>query len=409
MRFLILSQYYPPEVGAAQVRLHNFAKVLVKLGHEVSVQTALPNYPAGRIFAGYRGKSYAREVIDGVAVERSWIYPVSTAGMRRMLAYGSFQLGSFWPLLKKIRTWKPDYLFVESPPLFLGLTAMALQRLTGVPFIFNVADLWPDWAVEMGVIEKDSVYYKLAHRLEHDTYRASAYVNIVVNNMKPALLDKGVPEDKILFLPNGVDLELFSPDNRPLQSKVAREVQRRYGDKRIVLYAGTHGKYHGLEVAIDAAAQLQRRQDILFLFVGDGAEKAHLIDYAGQHQVQNVAFYDPVPPEVVAELLQLSRIALSVIQIPTRAAKIFPAMASAKPIVYAGIGEGAELLEEAGAALVVAPRDAQGVAKAVEALLDDPSLAAALGCRGRRYVEDHLSWQALVDKWLEQLKRESPI
>lgn len=400
MRFLVLTQYYRPEVGAAQVRLHNVARALKNLGHDVHVITAMPNYPQGEVFQDYKGKIYLKEVVDDVPVERTWIFPVREAGFRRLLSYGSFQLSSLGVLGRATRRWKPDFIFVESPPLFLGLSAMLFRWRTS--YIFNVADLWPDWAVDMGVIRKESIYYKVVRWLEHHIYKQSSFITIVVQDIKPALLAKNVPEKKILFLPNGVDLELFSPTPRALKSSLAQEILEKYGDKKIVLYAGTHGKYHGLEVAIDAAEILKERRDILFLFVGDGAEKQNLQAYAHKKGV-GIVFRDPVPHEVIAELFQLTTVALSVIQIPTRAAKVFPAMASAKPIVYAGVGEGAELVREAGAALVVSPRDSAAIAEAICKLVDDTSLASKLGDKGRQYVEQNLDWPVLVENWLTEL------
>ncbi len=405
MRFLFLTQYYPPEVGAAQTRLHNIAKGLRKLGHEVRVITAMPNYPKGEVLPNYQGLRYFREVIDGIPVERTWIVPTRDIGMRRLLSYASFQWSSFWPLLRAARKWKPNYILVESPPLFLGLSAIALKRLVKVPFIFNIADLWPDWAVEMGLLRKGSLYYAIARWLENWIYRESMWINIVVLEMQKALEAKRVLEEKILFLPNGVDTELFSPEPRPLKSALAQELYDRYQGKHLVLYAGTHGKYHGLEVAIEAAKLLEPRGDIQFLFVGDGAEKQHLMEYSQERRAGNVEFREPVPPQVVAELLQISSIALSVIQIPTRAAKVFPAMAAGKPVVYAGIGEGADLIRKAQAGLVVHPKDSHALAEAVRTLVEDSHLAQTLGRNGAHYVRRYYDWSMLVSRWLSELQK----
>lgn len=407
MRFLLLTQYYPPEIGAAQVRLHNVAKALNTLGHEVRVMTALPNYPKGEVFADYQGRRRVQEEVDGIAIERHWVYPVSDSGMRRLLCYASFQWSSLLPLIRLSRKWRPDFLFVESPPLFLGLSAIALKRLLRVPFIFNVADLWPDWAVDMGVIKKEGLLHKVARFLESWIYRESERVNIVVQDMRSALVGKGLAESKLLFLPNGVDLDLFSAQKRAFKSDVARELAGKYPHRQLIIYAGTHGKYHGLEVAIDAAKQLEGRPDVLFVFVGEGSEKARLMAYAQRNQVSNTLFLPSVPPDVLAELLQIASIALSVIQIPTRAAKVFPAMASGKPLVYAGRGEGAALVQEAGAGLVVPPDDSQEIADAVVRLIDDKELRVTLGLAGRQYVETNLSWTKLVRDWLFELEGRS--
>lgn len=404
MRFVILSQYYPPEVGAAQTRLHSFARTLLKLGHEVTVITALPNYPTGQVFRAYRSKAYVSEEIDGVPVRRSWILPVRHADFRRLLSYVTFQVASLPVVVQEIQRFRPDYLFVESPPTFLGLTGILVTRVFRIPFILNIADLWPDWAVQIGVLRSGGLFHKLGLFLEKKAYSEARFITVVVEEMRTILAEKGVPTSKVLFLPNGADPELFSPGDGPPRTASGKTVAERFAGRKLVLYAGTHGRYHGLDVALQAAEMLRGRSDIQFLFVGDGPEKDRLIQTSRTRGLTNVAFMDPVPLEHVADLLRLSTLALSVIQIPTRAAKILPAMSVGKPVVYAGFGEGARLVELARAGVVVPPRDPAALANAIVRIVDDPELARQLGQNGRRYIEGHLTWEALVSAWLKQLE-----
>src|SRR5205807_9750314 len=162
VRFLILTQYFPPEHGAPQVRLAAFARELRRLGHEVEVATAMPNYPTGEIFDGYRKAFYLREDWEGVPVHRVWLYASMGAGFKRLVNYGSFTATS---LLALWRARRPDYLFVESPPLFLSLPAILAATVWRVPVIFNVADLWPDSVRELGIM-KDGPILRAAERLE---------------------------------------------------------------------------------------------------------------------------------------------------------------------------------------------------------------------------------------------------
>ena len=147
MRFVILSQYFPPEIGGAQTRLKSLATELIRRGHEVEIVTSFPNYPKGELFPGYQKGFYRRENWEGLTLHRVWLYPAVGSGLKRLLNYVSFTLTSFFGLM---RCKRPDYIFVESPPLFLSVPAWVMSLLWRSPFIFNVADLWPDVIVDQG-------------------------------------------------------------------------------------------------------------------------------------------------------------------------------------------------------------------------------------------------------------------
>ncbi len=402
MRFLILTQYFPPEHGAPQVRLAAFARQLRRLGHEVEVATAMPNYPTGRIFEEYRGAWYRREDWEGIPVHRVWAYASLGAGFKRLVNYASFTATALVALLRARR---PDYLFVESPPLFLSLPAMLVAAGWRVPVIFNVADLWPDHIREMGHL-KDGAVLRAAERLERWTYRRSTFVNAVTEGIRTTLIEhKGVPADKVLLLVNGVDTETFHPG--PPEPGLVRELG--WDGKRVFLYAGTLGFSQGLTVALDAMEALRERApDVLLAFIGDGSERKVLEAAAHDRGLANVRFYDPRPPEYIARLYRCVAAGFASLKdLPlfdgARPSKILPAMASGKPVVYSGAGEGARLIERAGAGLTVRPADPAALADAIFRLAADPALASRLGAGGRRFVEAELSWPALVANWLDAL------
>lgn len=398
-RFLVLTQYFAPEVGASQVRLAAMVRELVAAGHQVEVVTAMPNHPAGRIFHEYRGRFYLKEQWEGVTVHRIWIYAAMGAGMKRILNYLSF---TFLSLIALARCEKPDYLFVESPPLFHTLTAYLASRCWRVPFIFNVADLWPDSVKRLGLM-KDGWMLRLAERWEAWAYRKAAFVNAVTEGIRVILLgEKGLPAEKVLFLNNGVDLERF----RPLPPDEGLRASLGLGDRPLLVYAGTHGFAHGVEVALYAARLLPQ---VGFVFLGDGSEKPKLQALAKELALENVRFLDPVPMEELARYYAISVGGLSTLRrnplfVMTRPVKIFGNMACAKPVVYVGEGEGAELIRGAGSGPVVPPEDPEALADAIRRLLADPDGAAEMGRRGRAFVEANMSWQALVGGWLKELE-----
>jgi len=401
MRFVILTQYFPPEIGGAQTRLKSFTSELLRHGHKVEVVTAMPNYPRGQFFSGYGKRFYKRERLDGVTVHRVWLYPAVGGGLKRMLNYGSFTLTSLYGLW---RAAKPDYIFVESPPLFLSFSAFLAGLLWRAPFIFNVADLWPDVVVDGGFM-KDSFIVSCLRKLERWSYRRAAYVNAVTDGILTVLREKkAVPEEKLLFLPNGVDTQKFYP------SLPDEDLQKKLGlaGKQIVLWAGTLGYAHGLDNVLLAAKLLKDQPDLHFLFVGDGSARAGLLRLHQQLQLENVTFREPVTLDEVPSYYSISFCGLaSLIDIPAyhgaRPSKLFPALACGKPLIFVGKGEAARLVQRAEAGIVVPPGDAQLLADAVLGLARNPTLSGALGENGRRFVEDHLQWSRLVSNWLSHL------
>jgi hypothetical protein len=161
-RFIILTQYFPPETGAPQNRLYSLTKFLLQKGIDVRVVTALPNYPKNEIFPAYRGKYAVQEVMDGIPIHRVWIYVSNSRGIvARLINYFSFVVTSFF---KMLRLPKAEFFLCESPPLFLGITAVLAAKLKGSKLIFNVSDLWPESAEKLGIIN-NRFLIKVAYRL----------------------------------------------------------------------------------------------------------------------------------------------------------------------------------------------------------------------------------------------------
>jgi glycosyltransferase involved in cell wall biosynthesis len=403
MKFLMFTQYFPPEVGAPQVRLAAMARSLVSLGHEVQVVTGMPNYPTGRIFPEYRNRMTLHEVVDGIDVRRTWLFPAMGAGPGRVANFVSFSATGGVALATAKR---PGAIFVESPPLTLAVPAAAAAFARGVPWILNVADLWPDTAVALGLLSEGTAA-SAARRLERWGYARADVVTAVTEGLRDEVLARGVPEGRLAFLPNGVDLGAFG------QAMASDEAVKSAGldpQRPFALYVGTIGYVHGLDTLVDAASELDRREsDVQIAVVGDGSERARLESLARGKGLPNTRFLDALPPDRVGPLLSSSTVAVSCLRdLPmmryVRPSKLLPAMASAVPIVYSGQGEGAALVEGADAGIVTPPGDAVALADAIEQLASDRERAARLGANGRAYVERHLTWDRLVADWLEQLE-----
>jgi len=402
MRFLVLSQYFPPEVGATQVRLSSMCRELVRAGHQVDVVTGMPHHPFGKIFPSYRRRFYCLEFQGGVRVRRTWLYAAAGSGWRRILSYFSFMLTCLYSIAR-IR--KPDYIFVDSPPLFLGMSGWLASVYWKCPFIFNVADLWPDSVVDLGVM-REGAFVRAAFWLEGWIYGRAQFVNAVTRGIYEVLRTrKNVPAVRILFLPNGVDTSII----KPLPSDESLKKQLGLAGKRIAIYAGNHGYAAGAEQILHAAKLLESHADLHFLFVGDGPDKVRLQSLACDLQLQNTTFLDSVPLERMSSYLSIADIALITLRKAgvtrgARPAKTFVMMAAAKPIILAAQGEAEELIASSQAGVIVPPDAPEQFAAAILAMHKTPEAAREMGLRGLGFVQENFEWSKLVENWLNQLR-----
>ncbi|MGI9578070.1 MAG: glycosyltransferase [Microthrixaceae bacterium] len=405
MHLVILSQYYEPEVGAAQSRLSALARGVSNAGHRVTVVTAQPNYPTGKIADGYPSFMATRESIDGVRVIRVPLYPATGRGFQRALNYLTFSLSS---LVGLVMAGRPTHLFVESPPLTLAVPGVHWARLRGASIIFNVADPWPDVAAELGVLNPGRLL-DAAYALEAWAYEEADLVTAPTEGVLDRLrTHKGVPESKLLLLPNGADTDRFDPDRADSAELAALGLQA----DGLLVYAGTMGYLHGLENVIDAAG-LARDSGVSVALIGGGSQKDELMARARESGGDNVTFIDPITPDRLAKLLPFAAAGIvSLADIPSndvvRSAKMFPVMASGRPVLHIGLGEGADLVSTAGAGMVVPNRDPAEIAAAMSEVVTASGRGDELGESGRRYVEDHLSWRSIVAKLLDRLGEGNP-
>jgi len=403
MRFLILTQYFPPEVGAPQVRLAAVVRELSRLGHEVEVVTAMPNYPKGRVLPEYRRSFYRRGLWEGHTVHRVWLWASIGTGVARLANYLSFAVTSGIGMAQARR---PDCLFVESPPLFLGVTAALASRAWRVPFIFNVADLWPDSVRELGIVSNRALL-RIAEWLERWIYAHAAVVNAATEGIRTVLIDgKGIDPKRVLLLPNGVDTELFRP--RTSDDSLANELGVR--GRKVLLYAGTLGVAQGLDTAIAAMGVVEREEPgVVLMLVGDGSDKLRLQQEVERRGLRNVLFLDPRPPEEIARLYSVAYAGFASLRRVSlldgaRPSKVLPSMASGKPIIYSGAGEGAREIVRHECGLVAPPEDATALAGAIRTLSRDPVLAERLGRNARAYAERHCGWQQIIGDWAAQVE-----
>lgn len=395
MKILILTQYFPPETGAPQNRLYELAVRLKKKGAEVTVMTAMPNYPQMRIYEGYRGKLYHYEENQGVKIHRSWIFVSRNRSIfSRLLNYFSFVFTSFSVACLKIK--KQDYILCESPPLFLGISAYLLKKIKGAKLIFNVSDLWPESAEKLGLIS-NKFLLKISTSLEEFLYKKSELITGqtqgICNNISSRF-----PKKKVHWFPNGVDLSLYSP----LPSSWRKENNFNENDF-ILLYAGIIGYAQGLDVILNAANFLKENHSIKFILLGDGPEKDRLMKLKADLRLNNVHFLDSIPksemPEILnsidASIIPLKKLELFKGAIPS---KIFETLAVEKPILLGVEGEAKSLFIDQGTCgLAYTPEDGQMLSEKILDLYNSEMLRSKLGKNGRTFVEQYFNRDEIVD------------
>jgi glycosyltransferase involved in cell wall biosynthesis len=403
VKLLILTQYFPPEVGAPQNRLFELAVRLKKSGIDVSVLTAMPNYPQMKIYDGYEGTDYLYEEIEGISVHRASIYlPKSKSIIQRLLNYFSFVYSS--AKVGKNKIGDIDVLICESPPLFLGYSALYIKRNKKAKLIFNVSDLWPESAEKLGVVTNKWML-KLAYKLEAKLYRKSVLVTGQTQGICKNINER-FPDVNTYWLPNGVDISYYNP------STVTGNWRKENGfndNDVLFLYAGIIGLAQGLEIMLYAAEMVLNTKSIKFILLGSGPEKEKLQIIQKDKKLSNVYFFDAVSKTEMPQIVQASDVAI----IPLRKlelflgaipSKIFENLAMEKAVILAVDGEARELFVNQGkCALYSEPENVEDLVRNVLLLTEDSLLRKQLGQEGRKYVEQCFNRNTIAENFYQEL------
>jgi glycosyltransferase involved in cell wall biosynthesis len=392
MRILYLHQFFITREGIGGTRSYEFARRFVARGHELRMVTA-----------GQGVRSVEGIEVVGVSGAYSDYMTATAMGYgRRILAFARFAVGA---TLATLRGPRPDVIYATSPPLTMALPAMLASLRWRAPLVFEVRDLWPEAPIQMGAL-RNPLLRAIARGLERLVYRRAATVVVLSTGIRDGVLAAGVPVTGVELVPNGADLELFSPelDGRELRERLG------LGDRFVVSYFGAMGEANDLTQVVEAAA-LTDPDQVAFVLLGGGKRRAQLERLARERGARNVIFEDPVPDKTsVAVLAAASGACLTIFKdVPVLATnspnKLFDTLAAGRPAIVNTDGWMRELVERNEAGLFARPGDARDLADQVERLRADPELARRLGANARALAEREFDRDALAERALAVLER----
>jgi len=396
MRVLILTQYYPPEPIP---KPHEMARGLRERGHDVLVITAFPYYPGGKLYPGTRMHLRKWDTRDGIRILRLPLYPDhSRSPVRRTVNYGSFAVSA--AVLGTLLSGPVDAMWVEQPPLTIGLAAWILGRVRRAPFLYSVNDLWPESVEATGMVRSRRALQWMS-RLERFVYRRAAAIVVISPGVRENLIGKGVPPEKVHVIPHWADESLYHPVAR--DPGLARELGM--ADRFNVVFAGQLGLAQGLDVILDAAEELSELPDIQFVLAGDGTDAARLRQVAADRRLGNVRFLGWQQAErmpsifAVADVLLVHLLDEPLFRI-TIPSKTIAYMACGRPVLMAVEGDAANLIRTAQTGVTCRPGDGKALADAVRRLhAMSPDARERMGRAGREAFLISYSRRVLLDRY----------
>lgn len=407
MKILLLHQYYLEDDDHGGSRWNEITKQWNEEGHEVQVIAGMMHYTSSKKRSEYKGKWFVKKSQGAVEVMRCHVSEsYNTNFVGRLWAYFSFVFSSSWAGLFKVKG-KYDVIIVTSPPLFIGISGYLISLFKRIPFVFEIRDLWPESAIDTGVVT-NKFNINLAYTLEKFIYKKASLINVLTPAFKDTLINKkGISQDKIIFIPNAADFSLS--DDLVKNFDVNKfKVENDLENKFIITYVGAHGIANYLDQILETA-QLLKDTNVLFLLIGDGMEKSRLVKKASNENIQNVRFINPVPKAEVFKYILASDMGTSVLKnIETfktvYSNKTFDYMACKKPILMAIDGVSRALVEQANAGVFVQPENAEDFAQKVKFYLSNSSEIKKQGESGYQFAKENFDRMVLAKKYLHLIQ-----
>ena len=397
MHILLIHQAFAAIDEPGGTRHHEMARALAQQGHQVTIIASPISYLTGKTSADQKKVVHEKNI----TIYRTYTYPaLHRSFFHRIISFISFMNSSFFRALK-VR--KVDLVWGTSPPIFQGITAWLVARLKGVPFVFEVRDLWPAFAEAVGVLH-NRFLIGLSRWLEKFLYR---HANALIVN-SPGYIEhvRQRGAKKVFLVPNGVDTAMFSINKDGTAFRASHQWQKKF----LVFYTGAHGMSNDLPIVINAAEQLKDEKDIHFVFIGAGKEKANLIEMVKKKKLENISFLPPIEKKEIGQALAAADCCIAILKPielykTTYPNKVFDYMAAAKAIVLAIDGVIRKVVEDAGCGIFSQPGDAHALAQAILSLHASPQKCKEMGLHGRVYVEQHFNRQKTAAQLLEVFQK----
>jgi glycosyltransferase involved in cell wall biosynthesis len=402
MKILLLNQAFVSPDEPGHTRHFEMAQYLRQRGHELVIVASDLNYQTGQRTVERHGL-FTEQMIDGVRVLRSYIYPeLHRSYFWRIVSFFSFMFSSVWTALS---VKDADLIMGTTPQIFQAVSAWFVAFIRRKPFLLEVRDLWPEFGVSMGVI-RNPVVIALARWLEKFLYARATHILVNSPAYKEYMLAKGLPEGKITFIPYGTDVDMFNPSVSGLN------VRKQLGleDKFVVLYAGALGQANDIYTVLCAAKHLNGEKHIRFVFWGDGKERPNLQSEAERLELDNVIFAGVCPKKEMPFVIASSDVCLAILQnVPmfrtTYPNKVFDYMAAARATVLVIDGVIRDVIESSNGGVFVEPANHELLASTILALSKDPQRVRQMGENARTYLVEHLDRREKLDETLQLLQK----
>ncbi len=405
MHILLIHQAFAALNEPGGTRHHEIARYLAEAGHRVTVVASPVSYLTGNRTDETPPASPQRETVgEGeIIIHRAYTYQaLHRSFVHRVFSFLSFMVSSF---LTSMKVRDIDLVWGTSPPIFQGFTAWLVARLKGAPFLFEVRDLWPAFAIAVGVLE-NKILIRASQWLERFLYRHADQIVINSPGFRDHIQERG--GQPIELVPNGADTGMFDPEATGASFRKEHDLEGNF----VALYAGAHGLSNDLGVVLEAAEQLRDNPEIAIVLLGDGKEKPALRTQAKEMRLNNVHFLPPVSKKGMAAPLAAADACIAILK-PIEMYKtvypnkVFDYMAAGRPVILAIDGVIREVVEAAGGGISVPPGDANALAEAIRSLAENPQRGITLGRNGRRYVEAHFDRRELAAEMLALMERTS--
>jgi glycosyltransferase involved in cell wall biosynthesis len=409
MNILLIHQVFLGQNDGGGSRFNEMTRIWTENGDtNITVLAGMVHYASGKKDETYKGKfTFKEQLNDHLKVVRCYVsesYNVNFLG--RLWGYFSFVFSSVYAGLFTT-TEKYDVILVTSPPLFVGITAYILSKIKRIPFVFEIRDLWPESAIDTGVLQNKWII-RFAYWFENFIYKRATLINVLTPAFRDKLIDvKGVPPEKIILIPNAADFSLSEKLLKEFDVKDFRKTHQ-LEDKFVIIYVGAHGIANHLIQAIEAAERLTDT-NVLFLLIGDGMQKPYLQQETLKRNLRNVRFLDSVSKADVFKYILASDMGSSILKnVDTfktvYSNKTFDYMSCKKPIFMAIDGVSRKLVEDAGCGIYVEPENIDDWEKKIRLYLSDKTLIEAQGLSGYKYAQKYFDRNILAKKYFIALK-----